>query len=134
MRVVAAAGADLGDDGAGILLAGVVGGQDHMVGQRRGGRAHARPLAAVAVAAAAEHDAQPAGRDFAEGGQHVPQRVLRVGVIDEDLEPAARRDFLEAAGHGDLIRAELLPEAQHRGRRTAGESVGGEQQEEEGTK
>ena len=44
-----------------ILRARVVVGDDQHVGAARGHLAHHRPLAAVAVAAAAEHDDQPAG-------------------------------------------------------------------------
>ena len=48
------------DDRLGVLGARVVGGDDHPVGQPPGDLAHQRPLAAVAVAAAAEHHVQPA--------------------------------------------------------------------------
>ncbi len=53
--VASACRRDLGDDRLGILRARVVGGHDHDVGQPRGDLAHQRALAAVAVAAGAEH-------------------------------------------------------------------------------
>ena len=51
---------------------------------RARGRAHQRTLAAVAVAAGAEHHVQPARRVRAQRGQQPLQRVRRVGVIDID--------------------------------------------------
>ena len=63
----------------------------------RGRRAHQRALAAVAVAAGAEDDDQPPGRQLARGAQHVLQRVGRVRVVDEDGEGLALVDRLEAA-------------------------------------
>ncbi len=50
---------DLGDDRLGILRAGVVGGDEHVVGQPTSDLAHQRALASIAVAAAAEHHPQP---------------------------------------------------------------------------
>ncbi len=44
--------------------------------------AHDRPLAAVAVAATAEHDHDTAGGERAHRGQHIFQRVGLVGVVD----------------------------------------------------
>src|SRR5438477_590716 len=53
---------DVGEDAERVLGARVVGGEDDDVAPPRGGLAHERPLAAVAVAAAAEdRDQPPAG-------------------------------------------------------------------------
>ena len=59
-RTGAGAGEHRGADRRGVLRAGVVVGDDDDVGARRGGRAHRRPLARVAVAAGTEDDDQPA--------------------------------------------------------------------------
>ena len=61
--------------------------------------AHQRALAAVAVAARAEHHVQPAPRDLARRAQHVLERVGRVRVVHEHAEVLALVDRLEAAGH-----------------------------------
>ena len=50
---------DVVDDRAGILGARIVGGHDRQIGALRGDPAHDRPLAAVAVATAAEHHDEP---------------------------------------------------------------------------
>ena len=63
----------------------------------RGDLAHDRTLAAVAVAAAAEDDAEPAARELARGGQHALERVGRVGVVDDHEERLAGPHLLEAA-------------------------------------
>src|SRR5882762_2177948 len=52
------AGGDLGDDGLRPLAARVVRGDPHAIAQPRGDAAHERPLAAVAIPAAAEDHAQ----------------------------------------------------------------------------
>ena len=49
----------MADDRRRILGARVVGGDDRQVGVARRDLAHERPLAAIAIAAAAEHDDQP---------------------------------------------------------------------------
>ena len=54
------------------------------VGEARGRRAHQRALAAVAVAAGAEHHVQPARGMRAQRGQQPLQRVRRVGVVHID--------------------------------------------------
>ena len=84
---------------SGILGARVVGGDDHAVGQPRGDLAHQRPLAAVAVAAAPEHDVHGRPRRLSCRGraQDVLERVGGVGVVDEHGELLAGVDRLEAA-------------------------------------
>src|SRR3954451_16202001 len=86
---------DLGDDGLRVLIARVVGRDDHDVGLVARDRAHERPLRAVAVAAGAEHDDQAAGGERARGAQHVVERVGRMRVVDEHRERLALDDRLE---------------------------------------
>ena len=57
---------DIGDDGIGILGAGVVGRDHGMVGRKRG-TAHDGALRGIAVAAAAEHADGAAGRERHDG-------------------------------------------------------------------
>ena len=82
---------DLVDDRLRLLGARVVGGDDREVRQPRRDLAHHRPLAAVAVAARAEHDDQPPGRQLARRQQHLLQRVRLVRVVDEHARTAAPR-------------------------------------------
>ena len=85
------------------LGARVVGGDDHAAGQPGRDRAHLRPLAAVAVAAAAEHADQLAAARLRQGlqcRQRLVQRIRRVGVVHHHLRQlAAVADALHAAGH-----------------------------------
>ena len=60
---------------------------------------HQRPLAAVAVAAGAEDDREPAVAEPAGGADHVLERVGSVGIVDDHREGLACVDRLEAAGH-----------------------------------
>ena len=79
---------DVGQYGFRRLMARVVAGDHHVVGQAGRNRAHQRALAAVAVAAAAEHHGQlPAtrGGQRAQGLQGFVQGVGRVGVVDHQL-------------------------------------------------
>ncbi len=99
------AGVRLVDDGLRIFRARVVRRDDHLVRVAPGGAGHARPLGAIAVAAAAEDHPQPPARrnDRPQRGQDVLERVIGVGVVDEHRErsrpdrspapvdPAARR-------------------------------------------
>ncbi len=64
--------------------------------------AHDRALAAVAVAAAAEHHAEArAGLEqLARGGEHVLERVRGVGVVDHHQERLAGLHALEAPRDG----------------------------------
>ena len=94
----AAPGDDLADDRVRLLAARVVRGHDREVGELRGDPAHQRPLATIAVAAAAEDADQPVLREVASRAQDVLERVGRVGVVDEDGERLALVDGLEAPG------------------------------------
>ena len=60
LELAGRAGRDLGGDRRRVLAARVVGGEDRPVGERGDDLAHQRPLAAVAVAAGAEDDREPA--------------------------------------------------------------------------
>ena len=79
------------DDARRVLGARVVVGDDDAIGEPLGRRAHQRPLAAVAVAAAAEHDSHAAARVRAHGGQRLAERVRRVRVVDDHERAVARR-------------------------------------------
>ena len=64
---------------------------------RGGDRAHDRPLAAVAVAAAAEDDDEPACDEGPQRRERLLQRVGLVGVIDEHRRAGLVADALEPA-------------------------------------
>ena len=82
---------------------------------------HDRALGAVAVAAAAEHDGQPARpRDqLAGGGERLLERVGLVGVVDQHRERLAGVDGLEPAGHRRGLRQPSRRCRPGRGRRPA---------------
>ena len=85
---------------SGSSTARVVGGHDRHVGEPPRHRAHLGALAAVAVAAAAEHhDQPPAADELARRPQHVLERVGRVGVVDEHREGLAALDGSKPPGH-----------------------------------
>ena len=95
---------DFRDDRLRFLVARIVAGDDGQVGEFGDRGAHARTLAAVAVAAAAEHADEPAGRVLAQGLEHVAQGVLRVGIIHEDMPAMRVRDAFEPPRHGGHFR------------------------------
>ena len=68
------------------------------------GRAHRRPLGAVAVAAGAEHhqDAMSGGH-LARRVEHTLETVGRVGVVDDDAERLALVDRLEPPRHRSSV-------------------------------
>ena len=72
----------------------------HAVAEPRGDLAHDRPLAAIAVAAAAEDDAEPAARELRAVVSDALEGVGRVGVVDDDQERLAGPHLLEASRHG----------------------------------
>ena len=86
--VVGDAGDDLVDDVGGVLGARVVGGHDDEVGEARRRRPHLRPLRAVAIAAGAEHDDDPAAvaDQRPGGGDHLLEPVRGVGEVDDDVD------------------------------------------------
>ena len=102
----------------GILGAGIVGRGDGDVGQADGDFAHGRPLAAVAIAAGAEHDddASARWRDFANRLQRALERIRGVRIVAEN-HARIHGDALHPAGNlrrgrqsfGDLARWHLEP-------------------------
>ena len=103
------AGEDLRQDEARCLVARVVAGDDDLVGQPLRDSAHQRALGRIAVAAAAEHAPQPAAARLGQRLQrlqHLLQRIGRVGVVDNDLRLACRRDALHASRHRGHVRAD----------------------------
>ena len=62
----------------------IVGGRDRDVGERARDPTHRLALAAVAVAAAAEHEDDLAVGQLPHGREQARERVLRVRVVDED--------------------------------------------------
>ena len=93
------AGQDLGADRRRLLAARVVVGDDDDVGLLDGDAAHDRPLAPVAIAAAAEHADEAAG---GEGPQRIERRRERLGlvrVVDDGEAAALLADDLEPALH-----------------------------------
>ena len=77
---------------------GIVGGDDHAVRQSRRDLPHQRPLAAVTIAAAAEHDMQRPS-SAPRRREDVFERVGRVRVVDENGERLSFVDGLEASGN-----------------------------------
>ena len=69
---------------AGVLAARIVVGDIDAIGKLGRELAHQRPLAAVAIAAGAEHDREPPLGMRPQRAQHRRQRVRRMGVIDKD--------------------------------------------------
>ena len=60
---------------------------------------HERTLLPIAIAAATEDDNQFTRLQFAQRFQNIEQRVIRVRVIDEDLELTFRRNSFESTGN-----------------------------------
>ena len=62
------------------------------IAQPRGDGAHQRPLRAIAIAAAAEHRDQPAGRERPRRLEQVLQRVVGVRVVDDHADVVGRSE------------------------------------------
>jgi len=77
----------LAADGGGVFGAGVVVGDDDMIGEAGRDGAHQRPLAAIAVAARAEHDDQATRRVGPQGLDRGLQPIGCMGIIDIDRGP-----------------------------------------------
>ena len=88
----------LGEDGERVLRARVVAREDRHVREPGRGGAHQRALAAVAVAAAAEHHDQFPARHRAKRAEHRLDRARLVRVVDERVRPGHRETPLPAAG------------------------------------
>ena len=90
---------DVVDDLFRILRARVVGGHDHHVAEPGRDRAHQGPLGFVPVAAAAEHRDDAALRQRARRLEQVLQRIVGMGVVNDDANVVVgRRDHLETSG------------------------------------
>ena len=83
-----------------VLGARVVVGDDQQVGAACGDLAHVRPLAAVAVAAAAQHDDQPSRGERTQRAQGTVDGGRLVAVVDDREEVLAGVDALHPARHG----------------------------------
>ena len=90
---------DVGDDVAGLLGPGIVGGHHHEVGDVRGDLSHLGPLGPIPVAAAAEQGHGAALGEALHGGEDVFKTVGAVGVVDED--------GIVLAGGGDHLHTPL---------------------------
>ena len=92
---------DLHDDRRRIFAARIVAGDDQVIGMARGDLAHQRPLAAIAVAAAAKHAEQTslAARHRTQTFEHFFQRVWCMRVIDNDQRRAAAAVTFGASRH-----------------------------------
>jgi hypothetical protein len=95
---------DFGADTRRYFAARVVVGDDDAVGIVNRDRAHDRPLAAVAVAAAAEHHDEATLGVGAQRFQGLGQRIGLVGVVDEDRRAVLLTDKLQAPfGAGEML-------------------------------
>ena len=131
-EIVAAGGANAVDDRrgdrGGILAARIVVGDDDAIGELGRDAPHLRPLAGIALAAAAEHADERAalGHGGPQRGQHLVERVGRVRVIDHDqrlavaaqaLHPSRRRrdarERRERRVEIDAAREQHAQHAQH---------------------
>jgi hypothetical protein len=112
---------DVIDDAVGVLRPRVVARDDHVVREPLCDRAHLRPLAAVAVAAAAERDDEPPLRERSHGHERALERVRRVRIIAKhrrslvDTLQTARYLWKRGESPRDLVVRE--PERPRRGRR-----------------
>ena len=92
---------DVGENGLRILVARIVAGQDHDVGQACRNFAHQRALARIAVAAAAEDaDQAPAAHHgrLAQGHERLLQRIRRVRVVNHYQRLPLPAESLHASG------------------------------------
>src|SRR5436305_5348867 len=101
---------DRGTDRVRIFAAGIVIGDDDIVGILRRDRAHQRTLAGITVTAGAEYHNEPAPGVRPQRLQCFCQRVGLVRVVDEDRRAVALADALQAA----LCAFELFECREHR--------------------
>src|SRR5581483_2470826 len=90
-------GFDLPDDRERLLAPGVVGGQNRFPAQPGRDGPHLGTLPPVPVSAAAEYGDDPARREIADRLKEALQRVLGMGIIDDDGEVLTEIDLLEPA-------------------------------------
>src|SRR5205814_464279 len=76
----------IANNGERIFFARIIRSDDAVVGVLIGNATHQRSLSFVAVAARAENENEPARGQLAQGFQDIEQRVVGVGVIDENLK------------------------------------------------
>ncbi len=81
-------GEDVLNDLLRVFAARVVGGDDDMVGQLLGDPGHSRTFGLVPLASTAEHDYHPSACNRPPRSDHIPQCVVGVGVVHEDLVSA----------------------------------------------
>ena len=95
---------DLIDDPEGVLAAGIVARDDHVVGEALCDRAHQRTLAGVALSAAAEHAQETArlpclaDRHLTQRAQDLLQCVRRMRIVHHDERPMPAAVALGAPG------------------------------------
>ena len=90
-------GEDRGADRGGVFAARIVVGDDDAVGLGGGDGAHQGPLAAVAVAAGAEHHDEPAAGVGPQRLERLGERIGLVRIVDEDRRAAVLADQFEPA-------------------------------------
>ena len=99
--MVAEARQDVGDDGGGVLGAGIVGGDDGNVRPTVDGGGHFGALGTVAVAAAPEDAEDAAFGEGTQGGEDVGEGVVGVGVVHEDMRGHGLQTPPAGFGRGD---------------------------------
>lgn len=82
-----------------ILAPRVVVRHQDRIGLGTGHSSHRRPLAVIALTAAAKHDTQPPARMRPQGLQCGLQRCGRMGVIHHRQSPIRERETLHTARH-----------------------------------
>src|SRR5215468_1947505 len=96
-------------DCRGFLAARVVASHNDAIGQPRGEATHFRPLAAVALTAAAEDaDQFVAGADrWTQRSERLFQRIGRMGVVDDDQRLSVATEVLHASRRSLNVAQEL---------------------------
>ena len=87
------------DNGEGIFLPRIIGGDDAVVGVLIGDASHQRPFLLVAIAACTEDENEAARSELTPRFEDGEKGVVGMSVIDENLELAFRRDGLEPPGN-----------------------------------
>ena len=88
---------DVRDDRVAVLASGVVVGDDDSVGALLHRFRHLRPLAAVPLAAAAEHAPEVSLAQWLERGQRAVQGIGGMGVVHDDQWPRSASEPLHSA-------------------------------------
>ena len=90
---------DIVDDGLGLLIPGIVGGDDGQIRQPAGNLSHLKTPLPGPVAAAAEKAHQPVGMILPQSGQQAFQAHGVVGVIDHQRKFIGNLHHLNASLH-----------------------------------